>query len=146
MKHRTKNGALRITSINRIVFLRLPIQNHSKLSITNLWWNKAKTSNWNFRKHEFWREKIVKTCRKTEYIISYILSRIESIKITSNSIRGGVQKKTIYRGELPKKGGPGQFSDLTRAWWKRGGAVFGGEGVGGGDTPMHTMNTIQRRK
>ena len=99
MKHRTKNGALRITSINRIFFLRLPIQNHSKLSITNLWWNKAKTSNSNFRKHEFWREKIVKTCRKTEYIISYILSRIGSIKITSNSIRYKFQKICSWKKE-----------------------------------------------
>ena len=40
----------------------------------------------------------------------------------------GVHKKPIYRGELPKKGGLGQFADLREACQKRGGGVFeGGE-------------------
>ena len=33
----------------------------------------------------------------------------------------GEAQKTIYRGELPKKGGLGQFADLREgAWQKRG--------------------------
>ena len=47
----------------------------------------------------------------------------------------GISRKTIiYREELPKKGGLGQWTDLRGAWQKRGG-IFD-RGI---DTPMHTM-------
>ena len=52
---------------------------------------------------------------------------------------GGGHRKLIYRGNCLKRmgvGGLGQFADLRgKAWQKRGGGVFEGEG----DTPMHTM-------
>ena len=34
-----------------------------------------------------------------------------------STFREGVHKKPIPRGELPKKGGLGQFSDLRRGAW-----------------------------
>ena len=48
---------------------------------------------------------------------------------------GGVHKKPVERGGLPKKGGLGQFADLRGAWQERGGGVF----ERGIDAPMHTM-------
>ena len=39
---------------------------------------------------------------------------------------GGVPEKPIYREELLKKGGLGQFPDLGGAWQKKGGGVFEG--------------------
>ena len=40
---------------------------------------------------------------------------------------GDVHEKPIYRGELPKKEGLGEFTDLSGgAWQKRGGGVLRG--------------------
>ena len=39
---------------------------------------------------------------------------------------GGVHEKPIQRGELPKRGGLGQFVDLRGAWQERGGGVLEG--------------------
>ena len=39
-------------------------------------------------------------------------------------VGGGVHEKSIYWGELPKRGGLGQFADLREAWQERGGGVF----------------------
>ena len=36
--------------------------------------------------------------------------------------------KTNIEGELPKKGGLGQFADLRGGWQERGGSVFEGGG------------------
>ena len=49
---------------------------------------------------------------------------------------GNVHQKPIYRGELPKKGSLDREGGLG----EKEGDVF----EGGGDTPMHTMNTIAR--
>ena len=49
---------------------------------------------------------------------------------------GGVHEKSIYWGELPKRGGLGQFADLREAWQERGGGVFERRG---GWYPMHNM-------
>ena len=37
---------------------------------------------------------------------------------------GGVHEKSIYWGELPKRGRLGQFAELREAWQERGGGVF----------------------
>ena len=58
--------------------------------------------------------------------------RIKNFNIIN--IFRGVHKKPIYRGELPKKGGLGQFADLRGAWQKRGG-VF----LSGGLIPQFTL-------
>ena len=51
----------------------------------------------------------------------------------------GVHKKPIYRGDLPEKGGLGQFADLRgESCWKIGGGVFE-ERV---DIPMHTIRVV----
>ena len=50
-------------------------------------------------------------------------------------LRGISQKTVIYRGELSKEGGLGQYGDLRGTFQKRGGGVFD-RGI---DTPMHTM-------
>ena len=65
------------------------------------------------------------------------------------SILGGSQKnlsfrwvheKPIYIGGLPEKGGLGQFSDLRRTWYERGGGAFEGA-----DTPMHITGFSKKR-
>ena len=45
----------------------------------------------------------------------------------------GFTEKPIYRGELPEKGGLGQFADLRGACRRRGGSCF----WGGVDTPVY---------
>ena len=50
---------------------------------------------------------------------------------------GGVHKKPIYRRELPKKGGLGQFVESKGGLDKKEGVVFLRGGV---DKPMHTMD------
>ena len=49
-KHKTKDGALRSTSVNRICLQRLPSQNHLNLSVSEKRCNKAKHLNRNYRK------------------------------------------------------------------------------------------------
>ena len=50
-------------------------------------------------------------------------------------LRGGVYKKTIYRGDCLKRSGLGQFADLRGAWQIEVQGWF----LGGVDTLMHTM-------
>ena len=53
---------------------------------------------------------------------------------------GRGHEKLIYRRELTKKGGLGQFADLeVEGLRKKEGRMFL-RGVERGDTPMHTMN------
>ena len=46
--------------------------------------------------------------------------------LSKNHIFRGVHKKPIYKEELPKKMGLGQFADLRGAWKKRRGWCFSG--------------------
>ena len=51
---------------------------------------------------------------------------------------GGSRKNNIYRGESPKKGGLGEFTDLRGGLAKKRGIVF----LRGLGTPMHTMGKV----
>ena len=53
---------------------------------------------------------------------------------------GGGHEKLIFRGELPKKRGLGQFADLRGDWQEGGGWCFWGVG-GERYTPLHTMKS-----
>ena len=52
-----------------------------------------------------------------------------SLKIWFIQGRGGGHEKLIYRRELPKRGGLGQFADLRGSLAKKRRSVFEGRGV-----------------
>ena len=57
--------------------------------------------------------------------------RMKKFNIMGGSLKNSIFKgggefpeKPVYWGELPKKGGGGQFPNLRGAWQKRGGGYF----------------------
>ena len=92
-KCRTKNGALRNSNINWIFFWKLPIQNHSKSSITEKRRNKAKYLTWSSIRLKFVKKtNMPNPVKSLGYIKCFSSSSPRLVKSTSNFTRYNCKK------------------------------------------------------
>ena len=88
-----KNGTLRNTRINWIFLWRLPVQNHSKPSITEKRRNKAIHLTWNSTRLKFVKKTgLSNPVKSLGYIKYYSSNRPRPVKSLSNSTRYNYQK------------------------------------------------------